>query len=399
MEVIRKILKWQHLGICILVLLTLGLHASVIMTPKQPAFDEIHYIKDAKWIMQGEMSKRIEHPPLARLIILSEIKVFGDNPFGWRIFSVLFGTIGLVLFYFICLALNMSRGAVFLATFVFSLENLNFLQASVAMLDVYLVTFMLGAFLFYLYRQYILSGIAIGLSTLAKLSGVFAAPVLFIHWVFNGRNRARLKDFFMLMVMAPLSFFVLLPYLDFLTVGHFPNVFNHIKQMLTLSSTLTFAKITKGAVSSRPWNWVLRPEIMWYWYDPQYIGVISFTVWALIIPVVVYMLFRARRRDQASIFALSWFAGTYLPWIPLSIITDRISFIYYFYPTIGAICIGIGLALYELWNVQSPRLNGKLPLITKSLVVAYILGHIAVFVMLSPVFAKWAAVIPIPANP
>ena len=84
----------------------------------------------------------------------------------------------------------MSRVASNIATFLLAFENLTFLMDSVAMLDVFCVTFMLAAFLLYVNRRYISSGIAIGLSALAKLNGALALPVVFIHWVFSRQQAA-----------------------------------------------------------------------------------------------------------------------------------------------------------------------------------------------------------------
>jgi len=284
----------------------------------------------------------------------------------------------------------MPNEASLFATFLLSLENLSFVQASVAMLDVYSLTFMLCAFLLYLNRGYLLSGISVGLSALAKLSGFLALPAILIHWFFTGRTRPR----WMLasVLLAPISILLLLPSLDFIVWGQPFSPIYRIKTMFSLSGSLTFANITHEA-ASRPWDWILRPEMMFFWYEPHYIGMTSLTVWALIIPTVLYMLFRARKGNNASLFGISWFASTYLIWIPLSLITDRISYPYYFYPTIGAICIGLGLGLSQLLDVWKAKRPGKLRWVIISPVSGYLLLHVVVFVILSPVFARW---VPLP---
>ena len=185
-----------------------------------------------------------------------------------------------------------------------------------------------------------------------------------------------------------------MPLFDFVVSGQFLNPIGRVKTMLSLSGSLTFANTTYEALS-RPWDWVLRPEIMAYWYDPHYIAAISFTIWALIIPSVLYMAFRAKRGDNAGLFGISWFASTYLLWIPASIITDRISFVYYFYPTVGAICIGLGLGLSRLIAIWQTRNTGKLRQAAMLAVVVYLLLHVSIFVILSPLSSWWA--VPLPA--
>ncbi len=359
------------------------LQHSTIMQPAQLILDEQHYIKDARSILQGQDTLRPEHPPLGKLIIVSGILLFGDNPLGWRFFSVIFGTLCIILFYLICRKLAMSKEATFLATFLLALENLTFVQASVAMLDVYSLTFILGSFLLYLYGRYELSGVSVGLGGLTKLSGALAFPAIFLHWLFTTRTSPR--RILTAMLLVPMSFLALMPLFDFAIWGRWLNPIARIETMLSLSGSLTFANTTYEALS-RPWDWILRPEMMTYWYEPHYIGVISFTIWALIIPSVLYMVFRALKGSSASILGLSWFASTYLFWIPVSYITDRISFVYYFYPTVGAICIGLGLGLSQLWGIWQTRRPGKLRWVAGLAVSGYLLLHIIVFVALSPVF-------------
>lgn len=371
-------------------LITLILHFSIINQPDTLVFDEQHYVADARSIIEGEGTLRPEHPPLGKVFIASGILLFGDNPFGWRFFSIIFGTICIVLFYLICRRLDMPKGASLLATFLLSLDNLNFVQSSVGMLDVYSFAFMLGAFLLYLKGGYLLSGISVGLSALSKLTGALALPVICLHWVFTRRSRPRW--FLALVLLVPISFLVFLPSLDLIVSGQPFDPIGQTKNMLTSMSSLTFANITHEA-ASRPWDWILRPAIMFYWYDPHYIGTVSFTIWALIIPTVFYMLYRAIKGSSAGLFGLSWFAGTFLVWIPLSLITDRISYPYYFYPTVGAICIGLGLGLSQLLGIWRSKRQGRFRWAALLTVSGYLLCHVGVFVVISPVFSKWITLI------
>jgi predicted membrane-bound dolichyl-phosphate-mannose-protein mannosyltransferase len=329
---------------------------------------------------------RLEHPPLGKLFIVSGIYLFGDNPVGWRFFSILFGTIGIVLFYLVCRRLGMSKRACLLATSLLALDNLSFVQASVAMLDVYSLTFMFLSFWLYLRGQYLLSGVSVGLSALAKLSGVLALPAILLHWLLTKRGRP--VQFVGSMLSAYLSFFLLMPLFDFITSRQFLNPITRLLDMLSSSAALTFATATHEA-ATRPWDWILRPEIMPYWYEPHYLAAISFTIWALIIPTVLYLAFRAAKGGRAELFGISWFASTYLLWIPLSLITDRLSFVYYFYPSVGAICIGLGLGLNQLIAIWETRRTGKLRWVAILSVAVYLLLHVSVFVIMSPVFIRW----------
>jgi predicted membrane-bound dolichyl-phosphate-mannose-protein mannosyltransferase len=242
---------------------------------------------------------------------------------------------------------------------------------------------MLASFWLYLRGRYLASGVSVGLSALAKLSGALTLPAILLHWLLT--KRAGALQFVITMLSAYATFLLLMPLFEYVIFRQLTNPIGRIYSMLTLSGSLTFAS-TNSANASHPWDWILRPEIMAYWYDPHYIGVISFTIWALIIPSVLYIGFKAAKGSTAGIFGISWFASTYLFWIPVSLITDRISFVYYFYPTVGAICLGLGLGLSKLLVIWETRKAGKLRWVVILAVTAYLLLHIAIFVILSPAF-------------
>ena len=179
------------------------------------------------------------------------------------------------------------------------------------------------------------------------------------------------------------AFLLLMPLFDFGVLGRFVNPINRIDIMLRSSASLTFENVTHVA-ASRPWDWVLRPEIMYYWYQPHYIGAISFTIWALIIPTAIYMIVRAIKGNQAALFGSLWFAFIYLIWIPADLITDRITYVYYFYPAVGAICLGLGLGMGQLVDIWQQRQEGKLRWVAISAVGVFLLLHLASFILLSP---------------
>jgi len=385
-RLLSRIYHWEYFWLCLLVAATLAMHFCIITNPSQLILDEKHYVGDARNIMERHEVLRPEHPPLGKLFVVAGIRLFGDNPWGWRFFSVIFGTACIVLFYLLCRRLNMSRTAASIATFLLALENMTFVQASVAMLDVYYLTFMVASFLLYVNRKYIASGVAVGLSALAKLSGVLALPAMVIHWFFTQQGRS--QRFALTVVLAPLAFLGLMVLFDFAIVQRPSALVDPVHRTLTmlgLSGSLTFANTVHESLS-RPWEWLLSYKPMAYWFTPHYTGAISFSIWALIIPTFAYMVYKAVKGNEAGLFGAAWFAGTYLVWIPISIITNRVSYIYYFYPTIGAICLGLGLGLSQLLSLYQERKSGKLKWTALAVVVFYLLIHAASFVILSPVF-------------
>jgi dolichyl-phosphate-mannose-protein mannosyltransferase len=389
---ISRLYKWEYFWLCLIVLTTLVMHFIIINNPSELILDEQHYVKDARVISENHTTERQEHPPLGKLIIVGGIKLFGDNPWGWRFFPILFGTASIALFYFLCRRLDMSRTGASIATFLLAFENLTFLQNSVAMLDVFYLTFMLGAFLLYVNRRYVASGISIGLSGLAKLNGALAGPVVALHWIFTRRGRSwwfLLTAFFAVIVFVE----IMIP-LDYAIARVFTSLadpLHRIRTMLSLSGSLTFANVDHPS-KAYPWEWLISYKPMAYWIMPHYTAAISFTVWALVIPAFGYMVYKAVRGNEAGLFGAAWFTGTYLLLIPATLITDRVTYIFYFYPTIGAVCIGIALGLADLIGVFRGRPSGKLKWTALSTVVLILFLHLASFFILSPLipvdFAK-----------
>lgn len=393
----KRIYRWDYFWLCLIVVLSLALHFILINYIKSPIVDEVYYYGthpgsnngDAYSIIHNHIDARPEHPPLAKLFIVAGILILGDNPVGWRTPSIIMGTIGIVLFYFICRRLNMSHRATNLATFLLAFENLNFLMSSVAMLDVFFVTLMLAFFLLYLNRKYLSSGIFIGLASLAKLDAVLGAPTLFIHWLLTKTRQTRW--FILTIIAAPLSLVLLLPVFDFVITRKWENPLSRIQEMVSLTNSLTFANTTHPALS-RPWEWILNYRPMAFAYGPfypnpswlgGYSAAVSPDIWLFIIPVVLYMLFRAVRRDDASLFGFAWFFSTFLLWVPISIFTGRISFSYYMYPTIGAFCIGYGTGFHQALEWVSNKAN-KIKIATITGISIFVAAHIASLIILTP---------------
>ena len=378
---LRGLYSGRYFFLCLIVAVTLGLHLYVIARSPNLVFDETHYVPEARAIITSHRMTEPIQPPLGKLFIVAGTSALGNNPWGWRVFSVAAGTVGLVLFFFICRRLGMSPAAANLATFTLAFENLTFVQAGLAMLDVYCYVFMLAAFLLYLSRRYVASGVAAGLSVLAKLTGAFALPVIALHWLLD---RGRSRRAWLVLALAVVSFIVLLPLCDFLITRQFVNPFDRVAQMLRLTRGLTFATV-QNPLTSRPWEWVLSYRPIAYVYLPHYYGGVSPTVWALILPSGFYLAWRSWRGNGAARFGLSWFIGTWVLWLPLSAVTDRISFTYYLYPAVGAVCLGIGLALGDAlaWcRKKGPSfLSGSVA----GAVAVFLLAHLALFLLLSPV--------------
>lgn len=416
----NRLVPLEPLWIFLIVAATLIMHLSTINEPAELILDEQHYIAAARSIITEGKDTRMEHPTLGKLLLAGSILLFGDNPTGWRALPVLFGTIDIILFFSICRRLHLSPRARLIAVYLFAFENMNFIQASVAMLDVFFFTFMLASFWLYLRKKYSLSAVSLGLSALCKLTGAMAAGAIGMHWFITQRESVRgglsaltnrlsntaiarrlrpegkcapgaarrtwwpVIEFTASFLLAPLSFLVLMPIFDYIASGELTNPLWRVKEMMTLMTSLTFTNARHDSMS-RPWEWLYYPRAMPYWYNPSYLGIMSYTIWALTIPAAVYLVYRMWRGSSAATFAFWWFAFTFIPWIPASILTDRISFIFYFYPAIGAVCIGIGLAFSRLLG-KARGFKRPMSMIVPGTVIIFMLAHFVILAVISPVF-------------
>jgi dolichyl-phosphate-mannose--protein O-mannosyl transferase len=326
--------------------------------------------------------------------IQQTIYVFTDNAFGWRFFSIIFGTIGIVLFYFICRKLKFPWKATMLATFLFAFEDMTFLHSGLALLDVYMVTFMLAAVLFYLDEKYIWMGIFVALSANCKLAGVLIIIAIFLHWAIYRRDKW--KSFSLSLVVAAVSFVVFLVFFDFFIKGGLENPITRINSLFSGTAANQFT-VPKLSISSRPWTWIypqfINPSynspFIVYSYDPQYISFISSTIQILIIPTIGYMIYKATKGSKPAGMVLLWFLATYLIWIPLDILTNRVTFVFYFLSATPAICIGLGMALSDALDYLKKR-RTELNRLTTGVALSYgviglyLLIHLAIFIVFNP---------------
>ena len=375
--IVKSLASWQYSGLAAIVAVSLILHFILIAFPSDFVGDEVFYVGEARHAIDGTDLGRFEHPPLGQLFTVFGMLIFGDNPVGWRIFPVILATLGILFFYLICRELKLPNWASNLATALFAFENLSFILGSIAMLDVYNVSLMLGGFYYYLRRHYPMSGLLIAFSMLAKLTGIFAFGAIFIHWLFFRR-----KEILPLVSSALITygaFILFLPAMEYLFTSEWSNPFLRTSSMIAIGVELNLNNYSNPS-ATRPWEWLVGYQKMTFWYVPQYLGDISPTIWAISIPQAIFSGWQALKRNAAAVFSLGWFAATYLMWIPVSLITDRITYVFYFYPAVGAICLGVGVGATKLFEWR--------PKLAVSLIALFLLLHIGFFLALSP-FTQW----------
>jgi len=381
-----RVIRWQHFGLAALIIATFFLHLSVIMLPDRVVFDEQFYVEDARRIINGGVTERAEHPPLGKMIEVGSMELFGDNQFGWRMAAVIFATAAVGIFYFICRKIGMNGRATLIATFLLAFENLTFVQGGIGMLDVYFVTLSMAAFLIYLYGHYEWAGMAVALAALAKLDGFLALAVIGIHWILVRRDKPLRVALSVLITIF--GFIGLFPLFNYFELGHhWANPLTGIVTMIKTTAGITFSWVTHPA-ASQPWKWLYQVPNLAYAIKPNYFGQLSYTIWALIVPATVYLIWRTSRRNNAASFGLAWVYGTYYAWYVVVLMLNRVTYPYYLYECVGGLCIGIALAIDQLLQIGPNKGWRKRGWLFSGISVVYLLGHLAVFLILTAVINR-----------
>jgi dolichyl-phosphate-mannose-protein mannosyltransferase len=339
-------------------------------------FDESYYVNAARVIdgieppvgapyhgaPKGE-DPNAEHPQLAKLAIAGGIELFGDNPRGWRIGSVLFGLIGMVALFALVQSAGGGAWLAVGAVGVMALDNLLLVHGRIATLDIYAVAMMLVAAALYLRRHPLLAGLALAVAGCMKEVAMGLIVVLALLEVLRfmrrrwGGGAAEIgvgwRAFGLLLLTGVAGFLGLLWLLDVLVPGYDPV--NHVtyagSPIAHVEHMWHYAQLLKSrpgelGISSTPWQWLLDERTINY----AKVAVNSLangkivasraTVYfqGAINPFIIFMaipaLFAAvaaawRKGDGVAALGACWCLGTFLPLAIESQISGRITYLYY----------------------------------------------------------------------
>ena len=225
---------WLILG-CIL-LFAFATSIYKVSTPPEYIFDEVYHALTAKLISRNdprayewwhpaiEPGTAIDwlHPPLAKYTQAVGMLLFGENSFGWRISSVIFGVLVIAATALLADELFENKNLSLLAAFLASLDGLLLVQSRIAMNDIHVTFFILLTFLFYIrYRKkpfalrLFWTGVAAGLAMGSKWSGVFALGTVWGFEVLDLFTRKihfapkTILQHFLLLLFLPATLYVL----------------------------------------------------------------------------------------------------------------------------------------------------------------------------------------------
>lgn len=403
---------WASILAVQLIVITLLLRLVwVAEVPNPNIFDEAFYINAARIIIGLPVPEGLHyanstpgidpntgHMPLAKLMFAGSMLLFGDNPIGWRLPSILLGTLAVGVLYLLIRLLTRNPWLALLAAFLFSFDNLSLVHGRIATLDMPMVALLLVGTYFYMANRPILAGAALALSTLAKLNGIVGIGVIVgfeaLRLLLIPEHRDRVKAIAVRMSIAIVAFvtvFIALLWPIDLMFTNYQNPIEHITADLGLGMRLQHGGEPQGN-ASQPWQWLVNEKKITYYNVNanrlvngevvssrpivKFSGEMNYYIIGALPLALAYLIYGAfRQRDKLPLLVLAFFAAAYGQPLFLALFFNRISYIYYFLPVLPALCTAIA---YFLVDSRLPRV------VTVSYVAAVMASFVATFPFREP---------------
>jgi dolichyl-phosphate-mannose--protein O-mannosyl transferase len=365
---------WRDVGIAALfALAALALYLFRIADPAKLDFDETHYVPAVRTLMALAGLANPEHPPLAKWLIGLGMAMFGDNPFGWRVMSAVFGAILVFAGVMAARWLLATRPAAIMTGALLLLSPMLFIQSRIAMLDIFMASFLMLAFWmmaaaahggFRDRRHLALAGAFLGCATACKWTAIplVAMAVLFYLALrrrgrqakASGRSQASFIEG--LMWLGPFAGLVYLASflpLMFLRFDAVPlgGILSRQFDMLTLQSS----PMASHTYQSLWWQWVLSLRPIWYFYEPLdgiqrgvlFIGNPAIS-WGGLVALILCLWAWHKQRDGALLAIVLLWAASVAFFI---VIPKPVMFYYHYFPASLLLCFAIAGVL-DRWFWQ-----------------------------------------------
>lgn len=320
-----------------------------IASIKTMIFDEVYYVDGARDLLKfgvevtGPEPEFVVHPPVGKWMIASGIKLFGDNPLGWRFATALVGSLMILLVALIAHRLFYSPLLTALASALLAIDGLALVHSRTALLDNFLAFFILAATYFFVSRKYWWTGLFLGLALATKWSALYFIAVFGLIALYRAfahhTGRELIRPTF-----SRITSFGILPVFVYITSwwgwfassrgwdrNHSTNpissfIYYH-QEMLNFHTGLD----EKHPYQANPWSWMIMGRPTSFYYEtPKNCGADScsqevlalgtpFLWWAGTIAVAIVLGFWIRsllnrRFDPAVTIIVAGIAAGYLPW-------------------------------------------------------------------------------------
>jgi len=374
----------------ILILAIITIFAAVVRLfrinePARYYFDEVYHVVTARAFAQNNPAAYDPfasppeegtaydwlHPPFAKLIQASSIKLLGDKPVAWRLPSAIFGT-ALILATAILATVMFGKKAGVFAGLVLAFENLTLVMSRITMNDIFIAFFSVCAFIFaalYSKKQkfiwIFLASVSLGLAIASKWTGVYALIIVLAFIFFETlRNK---KSLIPLLTIAIVPFFIYLAsYGQFWLQGHSARQFIDLHKQIwwyqnrsdlqhPYGTTALFCT-PKGLDGPKSWcPWIL--DIKGVYFSFETYGPKNGYIYALGNPLIFwtgliaisYLIGKliSERNGKLSLILMGYFIF-WVPWI----FSPRLLFLYHYLPSLPFLAIALGIFLKDIWGTK-----------------------------------------------
>ncbi|WP_315796807.1 phospholipid carrier-dependent glycosyltransferase [Bradyrhizobium sp. SZCCHNRI3043] len=378
---------------CVMTALLIFAIAHVVLmiglaSPPKFVFDEVHYVPAARQMLglaPATPQLNPMHPPLAKELIALSIRTFGDNAFAWRYPGTVLGGLAVAAIYLCGLALFAAQWPAIAAALLAAFNQMLFVQARIAMLDIGALAFSLlgiAAFLFS-FRQrrpqvvFALAGALFGLAIACKWSGLFPLLTALLivglikllqHWQ-TSFGDGEPTDWYRPEQWPQLSWLqivlclVAMPavcYLATFVPLHGLSVIGIFEaQRRIFADSVTTAIAGHTYMSAWPtWPLLVRP--VWFLFDKTSDTDIAAVVllgnplvlWPALAALGICVRDFIATRSAAAFLILAFYLGCYLPW---ALLPRALSFIYYYLPsaTLASLALVHVLTRWPRWVLLS----------------------------------------------
>ena len=312
-------------------------------TPDKLVFDEVYYVDGAKdFLTNGVETTKgaaefVVHPPVGKWLIALGIQILGDSPAGWRLSAAIFGTFSILLIYFVALRLFSSQFLALVSAGLMSIDGLHLVMSRTALLDIFLMFFLLAAFLALLHERHIVAALLLGLALGTKWSAIYFIAAILIYLLVINRRRALLY-----LPIIPITY--LFTWSGWLisdkgwsrdySSNPLISLFQYHREILNFHTGLT----TEHSYEASPWNWLVlgRPTSFFY-ESPKSCGAESCSQeilamgtpiiwWFGLIALFITMGYFITRRERGAGLILLALLSNYLPWL---LFPERTTFYFY----------------------------------------------------------------------
>lgn len=400
-----------------------------LYTPNEQVFDEIYHSRTAMEFIRGINPYEWTHPHLGKLLIAVGILAMhqinhllealglrhfdpatspppgtmppgvfdGFDGFGWRISSLVFGSLTLVSVYVLARRLFGSRRVATLSAGLLAIDGVYFVQSRIAMLNIYAVGFAIVAAIGlweFLWRDcarnpgwyrhgvpaspqqaqgrfpaeawLFLWAVGIGLAMASRWSGVFAwglgLIVVLLDWAWRRRKQLALGGHVAYAALLALTF-VAIPvaeyvasYIPWMLQGH--SLMDVVRLQAQMYYYHADMKATHNYASAW-YTWPLMVRPTWYYFHDWKNGTVSGidaignpAIWWLYLPVMgllTYLFVKAR--DLRAGFLLAFGLGMWLAW---GVEPRKLVFMHYMFDAIPFLAIGIASVVDRLLQLARP---------------------------------------------